>query len=205
MSRGNLAIAVLALTAMLWAVGGESAASGPARPSPTPDYVYHSRIPLGGESFAVAPWGTELTVLASAESPQFEGWRREALGDKRGKVVDGAGQPVRHFPGEVQFRVSVGTRTHLSDSEPYPMRADLQQNDYLLHLRFRVKIFHDLHQTILEPLSVRMIGVPGDVPYDERIYRISFGLDKVSIDDRVVLEVLTPSGERLCKFHLDLT
>jgi len=31
-----------------------------------------------------------------------------------------------------------------------------------------------------------------------------FDLGNVPIEDRVVLEVLAPSGERLCKFHLDL-
>jgi hypothetical protein len=42
------------------------------------------------------------------------------------------------------------------------------------------------------------------VPYNERIYRIGFDLGKVPIDDRVVMEVISPTGERLCKFHLDL-
>jgi hypothetical protein len=66
-------------------------------------------------------------------------------------------------------------------------------------------VFHGLRQTIVEPAAVKMIGVPDDMPYDERIYRVAFDLGDVSLDDRIVLEVLTPSGERLCKFHLDLT
>jgi hypothetical protein len=49
-----------------------------------------------------------------------------------------------------------------------------------------------------------MIGVPADVPYDERVYRINFALDKLPITDRCVLEVLSPTGERLTKFHFDL-
>jgi hypothetical protein len=42
------------------------------------------------------------------------------------------------------------------------------------------------------------------MPYDERIYRIGFDMGKIPIQDRVVMEVLTPTGQRLCKFHLDL-
>lgn len=204
MRRGKNVVAMLALAAMLWPVVG-AAASGTGQASDSESYLYHSLIPLGSESFEVEPWKTVLTVLASAESPQFEGWRRQGLGDRRGKLLDAAGQPVRHFPGTLNFRVSVGTRTRLADSEPYPLRTSLPQNDYLLHLRFRVKVFHGLQQTIVEPAAVKMIGVPDDMPYDERIYRIAFDLGEVSLDDRIVLEVLTPSGERLCKFHLDLT
>jgi hypothetical protein len=46
--------------------------------------------------------------------------------------------------------------------------------------------------------------MPRHVPYNERIYRIGFQIGKVPIEDRVVMEVFSPSGERLCKFHLDL-
>ena len=46
--------------------------------------------------------------------------------------------------------------------------------------------------------------MPPDIPYDERVYQISFDIGRIPITDRVVLEVLSPSGERLCKFHLDL-
>ncbi len=167
-------------------------------------YIYHARIPMGSETFAVKPWKSVLTVLASAENPRFEGWRREQHGDKE-ILFDGSGQPVRHFPDHLNFRISVGTRTHLSDDDhPFALNAKLPVNDYLLHLKFRVKIFHGLRETIIEPENVALIGVPADVSYDERIYRASFDLPTVPIEDRIVLEVLAPHGERLCKFHLDL-
>jgi ubiquitin-protein ligase len=56
----------------------------------------------------------------------------------------------------------------------------------------------------LEPLSVKIIGVPADTPYDERIYRVSFELPNIPVDDRIVLNVLSPNGECLSKFHLQL-
>jgi hypothetical protein len=49
-----------------------------------------------------------------------------------------------------------------------------------------------------------LIGVPADIAYKERIYRVSVNLPRVPMSDRVVLEVFAPDGERICKFHLDL-
>jgi hypothetical protein len=51
---------------------------------------------------------------------------------------------------------------------------------------------------------VSVVGVPLDVSYDERIYRVAFDLGDVSMGERIVLEVLSPEGERLTRFHLDM-
>jgi hypothetical protein len=189
---------------MLCWPAGAGIASSPAKTSPDVEYVYHSLIPLGSETFAVRPWDAVMTVLASAENPRFEGWRRLIHGERH-RLVNASGEAVRLYPERVEFRITTGTRTTLTDAEPFPLHTSLSENDYLLNLRFRVKIFHGLRQKIVDPESTEMIGVPADIPYDERIYRVAFDLDQVPMDDRVVLEVLAPSGERLCKFHLDLT
>jgi hypothetical protein len=49
-----------------------------------------------------------------------------------------------------------------------------------------------------------MIGVPSDISYDERIYRVTFNLNQMPITDRFVLEVRSPEGNRMAKFHFDL-
>jgi hypothetical protein len=188
---------------MLLCLGTPGRAEDPAHGSPTVEYVYHSRIPLGTERFQVKPWNSVLAVLASAESPHFEGWRR-VLSGKRSHLLNSAGQSVRFYPGQVGFRISVGTMTKLDDLPPWPLRASLAENDYLLNLHFRVKVFHGLRETTVEPEAVAMIGMPADIPSQERIYRALFSLERIPMDDRVVLEVVAPSGERLCKFHLDL-
>jgi len=193
----------LVLGTMLCFFAGVGIASGPAHPSPDAEFVYHTLISLGNDAFSVQPWGSVMTVLASVESPHFEGWRRQTFGDRR-RLVNASGQPVRYYPEHLEFRVSTGTRTQISDTLPFPMRTTLSANDYLLNLRFRLKIFHGLRQIVVMPESTAMIGVPADIPYAERIYRVSFDLDEVSTNDRMMLEVLAPSGERLCKFHLDL-
>ena len=65
-------------------------------------------------------------------------------------------------------------------------------------------IFDGLRQIVVQPDSVEMIGMPGEVPYDERIYRVAVDLENIPLTNRVVLEVRDPDGERICKFHLDL-
>ncbi len=202
--RKQVQFRALTISVLLCLLVAPGSASAPSKTTGTSvQYRYHARIPLGSENFSVQLWQSGLTVLASAENPEFEGWGVNVKGENR-RVVDAFGQPVRFYPDEVTFRVTIGTRTRLSDTQPFPLRVSLAANDYLLNVRFRVKIFHGLHPTMVEPSAVELIGVPADIAYDERIYRVSFHLDDISITDRVVLEVLAPSGERLCKFHLDL-
>jgi hypothetical protein len=54
------------------------------------------------------------------------------------------------------------------------------------------------------PQSIEMIGVPADVPSDERIYRITINADKMPITDRLVVEILSPRGEPLTHFPFSL-
>jgi hypothetical protein len=166
--------------------------------------VYHSRIPLGGESLAVDGWSAPLSIMAMAMNPQFEGWRRQIVGS-RFALLDAGGVPVRYFPQNITFRVSFSTRTKLTDQDSrFPLHTNMSADAYLLKLGFQLKIFHGLHQTVLRPQTSELIGVPGDISYPDRIYRLSFALPQVPTSDRIVLEVLAPSGERICKFHLDL-
>ncbi len=113
------------------------------------------------------------------------------------------GTPVRTYPEFVDFRVTVTTRMRNPDEPPYPIACHEDLNDYLLGLRFRLKIFHALQYTVVEPKVVRLIGMPPDVSYNERIYRVSFQLPGLPLEDRIKLEVLSPSGERISKFHLE--
>jgi hypothetical protein len=67
-----------------------------------------------------------------------------------------------------------------------------------------VSIFHGIDKRDVEPDSVEEIGMPQDVSYDERVYRIGFDIGRtVPVDDRIVLEVLSPEGERMGRFHLE--
>jgi hypothetical protein len=171
------------------------------------ELAYHSIVPLGGEVLLLKPSNQALSFLASAESIGFEGWR-QVSNENTTKLLDGDGNPVERYPRFVDFRVTVSARRKtLSGLEPLVIewKSDIQNvNEYLLNLRFRVKIFRALHVTVLEPKAVKIVGVPFDVPYDERIFRLSFDLGDVPVDDRIILEVLSPDGERLTRFHLDM-
>ena len=195
--------AILGLTLLL-AVAG--AAAGPASKSSLWEYDFHSVVPLGSDALRLEPARKTVYLMAAAESAGFEGLRRHSEGND--VVVTGAdGRPVREYPSGVDFRVTASTKKNKlqdADVDPYPVRAEGSVNDYLLKLGFRLKVFHGIEMRELEPTLVKLIGVPGDVPYNERVYRVSFALGKVPLEDRIVLEVLDPAGERVSKFHLEV-
>jgi hypothetical protein len=170
-----------------------------------PDVHFHSLIPLGAEAYELKSdkWKGMMTLMASAESPEFEGMVRRA-GKKRDPLESADGTTMHRFPRRVSFRVTATFRSHFTDTSPFTISASGAQNDYLLKLQFRVVVFHGLRQTVIEPESVEMIGMPDEVPYDERIFRMAVNLSDVPVGDRVVLEVRDPEGGRICKFHLDL-
>lgn len=166
-------------------------------------YTINGRIPLGIESFRLQPAGREFYLMASVESPAFEGLYRAT--DRSGQPhLFNASSRVMFYPARIQFRLTASTREKLVDDRPFDTHAKLSVNDMLTKLHFRMKVFHALEYRYIKPTFIDDIGIPNDVPYDERIYRIGFDLGKIPIEDRVVMEVISPTGERLCKFHLDL-
>jgi hypothetical protein len=167
-------------------------------------YAVNGRIPLGIETFRLQPDGHEFYLMASAENPGFQGLKRETDHSGREHLVNSHGEPVKFYPSRVQFRVTASSRESVLKDSPWETHAKVKVVDMLRELKFRVKVFHALEYRYVKPKFVEEVGVPDKVPYDERIYRVGFELGEVPIDDRVVMEVISPSGERLCKFHLDL-
>jgi hypothetical protein len=49
-----------------------------------------------------------------------------------------------------------------------------------------------------------MIGMPADVAYDERVYRITVRADNLPITDRLVIEIISPQGQVLTHFPFSL-
>jgi hypothetical protein len=173
-----------------------------AQSSPKTDFAYHFLVPLGTEAFQL-PMHRTLYLMGTARSPKFEGWK-PAQGARRA-VLGSNGTPVRFYPEAVQFRISAATLREnalVVPPSPAPLAVD-DLNEFLLGLHFQVKVFRGLTYHVVEPESVEMIGMPAEIQYNERVYRVSFELGRVPISDRVVLEVLDPAGERVCKFHLD--
>jgi hypothetical protein len=165
---------------------------------------FHSVLPLGEEPLILEPQHKFFAVFASAESPEFAALRVAPEGAHT-ELLRADGSVLQRFPATMSFRVTATSRVdgNITGDAPFPVSgSDLEP--LLRSLRFRLKIFDGLQITSFTPVAVRMIGVPADVPYNERVYRVSFAIGDVPISQRMLLEVLGPDGERLCKFHLDL-
>lgn len=177
----------------------------PPKPAdPNSGRQFRTLIPLGAERIALRPSKRSLYLLATAESPYFEGWHGR---DNSHDLFDSEGAKVRAFPQQLGFRVTAtAMRPDLLMIDSYGTLSisDTAINDFLLNLKFRVLIFHGLEITAVEPESVRLLGMPSDINYEERIFHLSFNLPRqVPIEDRIILEVNSPTGYRMCKFHLD--
>jgi hypothetical protein len=162
----------------------------------------HARLPLGMEGFLLRPARRMLYVMSTADNPIFEGSQVTGNGTHT-TVLDGNGTPVRFFPQKLHFRVTASTMLELIGVEYSPLQIDTDINSFLRRLSFRLKIFHELEMTTLEPETVQMLGVPADVSSEERVYGATFSVPRTPIEDRIVLEVLTPEGDQLCRFHLE--
>lgn len=176
----------------------------PSTAQAVPIFSLNGRIPLGVESFRLQPAAREFYLIASAENPAFDGLYRVTDHSGHDHLFDSENKRVLYYPSRVQFRLTASTREKLIDDHPFNTRAKIGINELFVQLRFRIKVFHALEYRYIKPAFIENIGMPKDVQYDERIYRIGFDLGTIPIEDRVEMEVISPTGERLCKFHLDL-
>lgn len=194
----SLTITILLLCIPIAAQSGLSSAQS----LPT-EWAFNSTIPLGTDLLVLQPSKEHVALMASAESEQFKSWKLIEENDKK-KILGADGEPVKKMPSHVVFRITAGTKDKLTDTQAYPVPTEANLNDFLLSLRFRVKIFRGIDARIVEPQEVRLIGMPADETYNERIFRASFDLGDVNIEDRVVLEVIDGNtDQRISKFHLE--
>ncbi len=84
------------------------------------------------------------------------------------------------------------------------MRGLYPRPTFLLSLHLRLKVFQGLDAYEIQPRDVELIGMPANIPYEERIYRAKFHLEHVPADARLVLEVFDSNEERISRFHLEL-
>ena len=183
-----------AMAASLWAVGANSWHNLT---------VLHATTPAGYDVLQVEPGGAVISFLGLIECPELEGAQQVMRGvDSR--IVNADGRTLTHFPRRFSFRITVSLRKTVLAEPTDKVTISEPLADFLLKIKFRLKAYHGLEAREIPPESIQMIGVPADVPYDERVYRISFNVDKLPVTDRCVLEVLSPTGERLTKFHFDL-
>jgi hypothetical protein len=162
----------------------------------------HARIPLGSDTLKIQQSSQLITLLATAESPEFEGWSLDGLRSTP-VLLDVSHKPVHALPKSISFRVTASARDRMEDGNPLQVESAETLDQFLLGLHFRVQVFRGMQKREIEPASTRLIGVPADEQSDERIYRTNFNLGDVRPDDRIVLLVLDSAGHRLTKFHLE--
>jgi hypothetical protein len=86
------------------------------------------------------------------------------------------------------------------DSPSFSLQFASDPANLLLSLKFKLRDYDALVSKEIEPDSVKMIGVPADVPYDERVFRVNFDIGNRPVTDRLVLEVYSPDGKKIGKF-----
>lgn len=165
--------------------------------------TFHSTTPAGYDVLLLQPGGAILTFLGLIECQELEGVQQISQGGPA-RVVDADGQPMAYFPRNFSFRITASLRKTVLVAPTDVFEVAEEPADFLLKLKFRLKAYHGLQVREIPPESVQMIGVPADVPYDERVYRVSFSVADLPVTDRCVMEILSPDGERLTRFHFDL-
>jgi hypothetical protein len=176
----------------------------PPDDDPNEVYWYRAPLPLGADGFILQPVNREFYILSCVEDRRFNHLQVSRVRKSR-FVVDAQGDIWKHYPAEVTFRVTA------TAMDPESIKSDIDKitepvdlNSFLMGMHFRLKAFQGLNMRVLNPTSVRLIGVPSDVPYEERVYRVSFDTGDLPVDARLVMEVFSPGGKLLSRFHLEL-
>jgi len=156
-------------------------------------------MPGGYTVIQLNPSGAQVALLALIECPEIEGAQSVSEGLKA-TVVSAAGVPLQHFPREFSFRVTASLRKTVVEPPEYAFASGEAPQEFLLKLGFRLKIYDGLRVSVVMPKTVTMIGVPADIAYDERVFRLAFDVGELPLSDRLVLEVLSPEGEYLTHF-----
>ena len=165
---------------------------------------YRAATPAGAEIVLLKPSGAIVTVLGLAECLEIAGAQQVDTG-LQATVVRANGEPIKRFPQHFSFRVTASLRKTLLEEPGSVLETDEDPSQLLLNLQFRLKAYDGLRMRLIEPAFSGMIGVPEEIPYDERIYRVTFDLPRNEpLTERFVLEVIAPKGERLARLHFSL-
>jgi hypothetical protein len=162
-----------------------------------------SMTPAGYEVIQLQPSGAVLSLLGLVECTELEGAQHVSEGlDSKILLPDGA--QLRRFPRRFSFRVTASLRRTVLDPPTAALKFSQDPAELLLNLKFKLRAYDALVSKEIAPESVTLIGVPADIPYDERVFRVSFDVGERAVTDRFVLEVYSPDGERLGRFPFEL-
>ena len=187
-------ILLIVVSCSLVAAAGTLLKSGPG---------LHSAMPAGYDVIVLKPSGANLSLMGLIECPELEGAQHVAAG-LHSRIVAADGAHIEEFPHHFSFRITASLRKIVLDGPASTINFAGDPKDLLLKLKFRVKTYHGLEMREIAPESVEMIGIPADVPYDERIYRVGVNIGDMPVIDRFVIEVLSPEDQVLTHFPFSL-
>lgn len=187
-----------ALSGFLLIVAGFALAAS-ARNAPKPAPGMRANIPAGYDVMLLKPSKATLSLIGLIECPELEGMQH-VLEGSHARLVSSDGSTVKEFPQHFSFRITASLKKVFLDGPVTSIDLPDDPQELLLHLKFRVLAYHGLEMREIAPQSIEMIGMPADVPYDERIYRININAGNRAITDRLVVEIFSPGGELLTHF-----
>ena len=164
--------------------------------SPKPASGMRSNMPAGYAVMVLKPSKATLSLIGLIECPELEGAQHVAEGLHK-KLVSADGTAVQQFPQQFSFRITASLRKLFIEGPDSSVDVAGDPQELLLNLKFRIRAYNGLQAREIVPKSVEMIGVPADVPYDERVYRINIDAGNLPITDRVIVEISSPQGELL--------
>jgi hypothetical protein len=173
--------------------------------NPTPKQMpgLHSNMPAGYDVMVLKPSKATLSLIGLIECPELEGAQRVAEGLHR-KLISADGETIKEFPQRFSFRITASLRKVFLEGPNTSVDVADDPQQLLLKLKFRIRAYNGLEVREIEPQSIEMIGMPAEVPYDERVYRININAAKLPITDRLVVEIYSPQGELLTHFPFSL-
>jgi len=160
-------------------------------------------MPAGYEVVVLKPSGVNVSLMGLIECPELEGAQHLAAG-LQARIVGPDGARINRFPHHFAFRITASLRKIVLDAPASALDFSGNPQELLLRLKFRIRAYHGLETRDVEPESIEMIGMPVDVPADERIYRVGVSVGDMPVIDRFVIEVLSPQGEVLTHFPFAL-
>ena len=163
----------------------------------------HPTLPAGYDVLVLKPSGVNLALIGLIECPELEGAQSVLEGTHK-KLISADGDTIRHFPKRFSFRITASLRKMLIDQPVASVNVGDEPHQLLLNLKFRIRAYNALESHEIVPESVEMIGMPADVPYDERVYRINLNNVDLPTTARLVVEIRTRRGELLTHFPFSL-
>jgi hypothetical protein len=192
----------ITFSGLLLIVAGLAVVAAP-RNSLKPTPGLHSNMPAGYAVMVLKPSKATLSLLGLIECPGLEGAHLVAEGSHK-KLVSTDGATIRQFPQRFSFRITASLKKLLIEGSERSVDVPDDPKELLLKLKFRVRAYNGLEVREIVPQSIEMIGVPADVPYDERVYRINIDAGNLPITNRVIVEIFSSQGEPLTHFPFSL-